>query len=623
MTDLSWDVFYRCARGPWQALTSLALPAGTYDLGDRARPRQRLTARATYTSAFESARVAATQRCRADATGWALLLSELNLRAGRWQVTWRGDEFDEMAGQSQVRTLELAVQPAGGAIAASPPDEMATEGDRAGALAGAEHPVEGDSLAREMAGAIATCTDDPDAAADPSTPPANESAIAAVTDSDPPEEESDPFYEEATARPDAMRVAASEDTLLASNYPVPPEPVGSSTIADFGPPLQPDAATLRATLLDALDSELTDAIAPLVDSTGAVNFQPELYAAESPQWQIELAQEAFAGERGGALLLSGTVKATDEASGPGAELRLHVRLWNPQTAETVFDVPLELDARALPAPFEQAVPLPAGEETYLLLGEVLLRRADAPDAYLARSAFSVSLDCDELLATLYESPAIAARPQLASALMAEAIAPAASAASILPPRLAAAPKHLEGAPQLPRLTPQREPRALSGTAAASDRVALAERPPSASYSEPYWEELPELELVWEPPAPPGEDSPDPAPERTEVQPPQVRVPEGALTAGKALTVRLTVPVAGQYVKLWVRDRLSRDVLDGPRALLEFAEREWGWVAQTKLTLPLGTHAVRFEAVAVGEGGRESYKATVDRAVVPPPLDEVI
>ena len=111
----------------------------------------------------------------------------------------------------------------------------------------------------------------------------------------------------------------------------------------------------------------------------------------------------------------------------------------------------------------------------------------------------------------------------------------------------------------------------------------------------------------------------------EVPTPILKVTEGELTAGKPVVVRVKLPPCPNsvYVKIWVQDRQTRYLLDGPRALVEFTmNREGELETLTQVTVPLGSLEIRFEAIAIDiQTQRESRKASVDRKVVPADLPE--
>jgi hypothetical protein len=108
--------------------------------------------------------------------------------------------------------------------------------------------------------------------------------------------------------------------------------------------------------------------------------------------------------------------------------------------------------------------------------------------------------------------------------------------------------------------------------------------------------------------------------------PILEVTTGELTAGRPVNIRVKLPnlLPRIYVKLWVTDRQTRSLLDGPRWLVDFLPNGLGELeALTPLTVPFGSVELRFEAIAVEmHTQRESYKVTVDRVVVPPDLPNV-
>ena len=105
--------------------------------------------------------------------------------------------------------------------------------------------------------------------------------------------------------------------------------------------------------------------------------------------------------------------------------------------------------------------------------------------------------------------------------------------------------------------------------------------------------------------------------------PTLEVTTGELTAGKSINIRVKLPnlLPRIYVKLWVTDRQTRSLLDGPRWLVDFLPNGLGALeAMIPLTVPFGSVELRFEAIAVEmHTQRESHKVTIDRLVVPPDL----
>lgn len=126
--------------------------------------------------------------------------------------------------------------------------------------------------------------------------------------------------------------------------------------------------------------------------------------------------------------------------------------------------------------------------------------------------------------------------------------------------------------------------------------------------------------------------PTPQPQREIISPrqlalpipaPELSIPTSKLAAGELVTLRVTLPPhpARLCVKLWVQDRQSRSLLDGPRWLMDLIpDRTGEQEALTQLTVPFGSVEIRFEAIAVDiDSQRESRKVAVDCVVVPSDL----
>ena len=120
----------------------------------------------------------------------------------------------------------------------------------------------------------------------------------------------------------------------------------------------------------------------------------------------------------------------------------------------------------------------------------------------------------------------------------------------------------------------------------------------------------------------------PLPRRVElpVPAPELSIPTNELAAGEPVTVRVKLPPhpARLCVKLWVQDRQSRYLLDGPRWLMDLIpDRSGEQEALTQLTVPFGSVEIRFEAIAVDiDTQRESHKVALDCVVVPPDLPDL-
>lgn len=103
--------------------------------------------------------------------------------------------------------------------------------------------------------------------------------------------------------------------------------------------------------------------------------------------------------------------------------------------------------------------------------------------------------------------------------------------------------------------------------------------------------------------------------------PTLVVPNGKLTSGRAVTLRVRLPQVKSriYVKLWVHDRQNHMILEEPRWITDFLPLGDGEVeTMLQITLPHGALEVQFEAIAVEAlTQRESGKVTIERQVLPP------
>jgi hypothetical protein len=155
---------------------------------------------------------------------------------------------------------------------------------------------------------------------------------------------------------------------------------------------------------------------------------------------------------------------------------------------------------------------------------------------------------------------------------------------------------------------------------------IAETPPVTSESREF--------VVFDEPAPPKKVaaaaspeveetplSPYVLPEDDAVPMPVLNLPRGEIVAGQLVkvTVRLPELMPRIYVKIWVYDRQTYMILDGPRWISEFASSGLGNVEATaELQIPYGCLEVEFEAIAVEmQTQRESHKVTVHRQISPP------
>jgi uncharacterized protein YuzE len=113
------------------------------------------------------------------------------------------------------------------------------------------------------------------------------------------------------------------------------------------------------------------------------------------------------------------------------------------------------------------------------------------------------------------------------------------------------------------------------------------------------------------------------PDEEPVPTPQIELPKGELIAGKSVCVIVKLPALTPriYVKLWLHDRQTRSLLDGPHWLMNFLPNGLGELeVRTQLIVPFGCFEIQFEAIAIEMATqRESHKIIVDRMVMPPDL----
>ncbi|MEB3211403.1 MAG: hypothetical protein VKL39_08605 [Leptolyngbyaceae bacterium] len=127
------------------------------------------------------------------------------------------------------------------------------------------------------------------------------------------------------------------------------------------------------------------------------------------------------------------------------------------------------------------------------------------------------------------------------------------------------------------------------------------------------------------------------PNDVEVPTPTIECLDNEIIAGQSFYLTVTLPKLGPriFVKLWIQDRHTRTLLDGPRWLADFVSLDDSNLmqAKTQLTIPLGAMEVRIEAIAMEMmTQRESYKVSLDKSVLPPdmpffsledPLDDLL
>ncbi len=116
------------------------------------------------------------------------------------------------------------------------------------------------------------------------------------------------------------------------------------------------------------------------------------------------------------------------------------------------------------------------------------------------------------------------------------------------------------------------------------------------------------------------------PEDDAIPVPIIEILTDEIVAGRPMNLRLKLPnlLPKIYIKLWVNDRQTRSLLDGPRWMVDFFPNGHDQLeATTQLTVPFGTLAIRLEAIAVEvQTQRESQKISLDCEVIPPDFPEL-
>lgn len=111
------------------------------------------------------------------------------------------------------------------------------------------------------------------------------------------------------------------------------------------------------------------------------------------------------------------------------------------------------------------------------------------------------------------------------------------------------------------------------------------------------------------------------PEEEPVPMPVLEILDREVVAGRVVKVRVQLPelLPRIYVKIWVYDRQSYVIVDGPRWLTEFTPNGLGTVETiAELEVTYGCLEIEFEAIAVEmQTQRESHKVSIPRQVVPP------
>ncbi|MCY7394218.1 MAG: hypothetical protein LH647_22800, partial [Leptolyngbyaceae cyanobacterium CAN_BIN12] len=116
------------------------------------------------------------------------------------------------------------------------------------------------------------------------------------------------------------------------------------------------------------------------------------------------------------------------------------------------------------------------------------------------------------------------------------------------------------------------------------------------------------------------------PEDEAIPVPMIEILTDEIVAGRPMNLRLKLPnlLPKIYIKLWVNDRQTRSLLDGPRWMVDFFPNGHDELeAVTQLTVPFGTLAIRLEAIVVEvQTQRESQKISLDCEVIPPDFPEL-
>ncbi|MBD2462310.1 hypothetical protein H6G89_14780 [Oscillatoria sp. FACHB-1407] len=144
---------------------------------------------------------------------------------------------------------------------------------------------------------------------------------------------------------------------------------------------------------------------------------------------------------------------------------------------------------------------------------------------------------------------------------------------------------------------------------AAHEVVVEDEPLTPSYARQVAPVEPPAELV--------------LPEDEPVPEPQLSIPAGELVSGQSIFVTVKLPDVKSriYVKMWVLDRQTRSLLDGPRWFMAFVPDGFGHLeTRTQVTVPYGCLEAVFEAIAIEMmTKRESHKVVISRTIIPPDL----
>lgn len=127
--------------------------------------------------------------------------------------------------------------------------------------------------------------------------------------------------------------------------------------------------------------------------------------ADESAYRVSLSQRAYLAQHSQPTTIIGKVnglsKALDEAVPEKSEL--WIRLQNPQTAQVIMEAHRPLSLARLPADFKVQIQLPADGDAQVIVGEVSLRTAAAPDTpsqILSDQVFTITAGIDYLLAAI-------------------------------------------------------------------------------------------------------------------------------------------------------------------------------------------------------------------------------
>jgi hypothetical protein len=116
------------------------------------------------------------------------------------------------------------------------------------------------------------------------------------------------------------------------------------------------------------------------------------------------------------------------------------------------------------------------------------------------------------------------------------------------------------------------------------------------------------------------------PEDTPVPTPLVEILTDEIIAEQPIHLRVKLPdiTPKIAVKVWMSDRQTRTLLDGPRWLMDFSPNGFDQVETSlQILAPQGSLEIRIEAIAVElQTQRESQKIGLERSVTPADLPDL-